>query len=412
MISFNKITLFFLVVINTCNIYAIIDNRYIPLYRQIFRHYTDKKSAFGANLFFVTGKSARDQAGEDVSVAELNGKYDLAIIGKSMEKAGLENPILDQLQTKPHIIFDLDGKLEAQGLWIGYEQALGKYLGLGANIYMMHVTSRQDFNISEKLIKDLNLLNGMENILRKNQGEANDLMGLKFGQFSKTGFSDLDFYFRIGNVVDYYYKFRRIDYGICFGVLVPVGPKIELDNPASIPFGGLNGLFGIYSMADFTFELKEDLVVGLWIQICQRFEKTQKSRIPVGLEPIEFAPLTGPVHVKPGITFGISPYIALEDLMNGFGVKGRYTFVLHEHDNLIDMRPDKTVPSKLRPVIDNSGWIAEYATISGLYDFSKTNKPRKFAPLVYLDWDIPVNVFGARGVAKTNRVSLGMEIDF
>jgi len=390
---------------------ALIDNRYLPLYRQKFTRYPDKLSAVGTNALVMISDGARASDCKEIGLPELNGKYDFIMVSKALELVGKDNPLAPKWRAFHKLDLNLEGKLESQGLWLGYEQWLFNNLSAGISSYFLHVVSRQKFLLTEEIRRDLKFEAGGEIQFDEEVRKANDLLGLRTEQFDKSGFSDIDLYLRYGITKDYFYKFKKIDTGLTLGFLLPAGPKIDINNPASIPFGG-DGHWGIYGMGDLTLELKEDLTVGIWLELCKRFSKVQCKRMPVNDEPLAFGAVVGDARIDPGITFAFSPFVALGDIRDGFGVKARYTYTMHESDKWEDLRKDQTVKTKLFNVIQNSKWVAEYITFSLMYDFSKTPKCRGFAPMVYLDWDMPINVLGSHGISKTNRISFGFEYDF
>lgn len=408
------IFLFFSVSIN-----ALIDNRYFPLYRQRYTRQPDKLSIFDTNVFLMTASRARGFDDKPIGIPELDGKYDLIRVGKALEITGKENPVPDEWQSKNQLLLDMNGKLSAQGFWIGYEQALTNWFSPGISFYFMSASSRYEFVIPDILRRELKLdqNRGSEIVLEKTIAKANDLLGITDNQFKKSGVPDIDLYIRFGIVRDYVHKFRKIDLGFTIGMLIPSGPKIEINNPASVPFGA-NGHWGLYFDGEAFLELKDDFIVGLWIQFVKRFEKTSIRRIPVNGEPLRFGALVGPVQVNPGLTFGISPFVDLEGIRDALGVKARYTFIHHAEDHWIDVRDDQTIPSMLFTTDGiethsvSRSWINEYITLSLIYNFANEAKCRKFTPIVYLDWDIPVRILASKNICKTHRVSLGFEFSF
>lgn len=407
---YNFLLIIFLL-LSSLHVNAIIDNRFLPLYNRQYTRYFNKRSSLASNIFFLTGHNAISQDGNEIGIFEINGRYDLVKVAKALALTGKPNPLKTEWQSAVKLDLDLNGKLEGQGGWLGYEQCFADYFYLGFSWYFLQVVNRQKFIITDAVRKELKLSPSSEIEFDRDLRKANNELGVEPGHFKNSGMSDLDMYFRVGNLWEYYYKFRKIDAGLTFGTLFPMAPNLNINNPASIPLGG-NGHFGIYFMADTTLELKEDLVVGLWLQFVKRFPKDQIRRMPINGEPLEFGAVTGLARIEPGLTFGISPFFSIEDIRDGLGFKVRYTVVIHDEDHWRDMRKDQTIKTNLVPVIERSSWIAEYFTFSVIYDFGKTVKARKFAPIVYLEWDMPTKAFAAKDFAKTNRVSLGFEFNF
>ena len=391
---------------------ALIDNRFLPLFRPMFKRSCQRRSAGGSNVFFLIANQSLGNDGKEIGLPEVNGKYDLLKVAKSLEIIGKPNPLSTQFRIASKLELDLEGKLEGQGAWLGYECNFFNNFALGFSFYVMHLSTRENFVIPDSLRQDLKLNRGSEIILEKELRETNNLLGLNTFQFNKTGVSDLDLYLRFGVVRDYFYKFRKIDFGIDIGCLFPSGMATDINNPISIPFGG-DGHFGFYGLMDLTLELKEDLSVGFWFEILQRLKKTQIKRMPVNNEPLQFGPIIGPACVNPGVTIGFSPFVSLDDIRDGFGFKVKYSLIFHGEDDWTDKRKDRTIATDLGSIVELSEWSSEYFTFTLLYDFAKgATKPRKFAPIVYLEWDRPSSIFKGEQFAKTNRVSFGFEFSF
>ncbi len=390
---------------------ALIDNRYLPLYRRQFDRYIDRRSGVGTNIFFLTGDKAIGDESKEIGIPEINGKYDLIKISKALQIIGQPNPLKPEWRSAISLEPDFEGKITGQGFWLGYEQNFLNNLSIGLSWYFLGIVNRQRFFITNKIKRELHLTCDDEIEFDSELRKANNLLGLSCNEFSSKGMDDLDLYLRLGTVREYFYKFKRLDLGVTIGALFPTGPENNVNNPVSIPLGG-NGHWGIYGMVDATFELKEDLIVGLWLEFLNRFAKTQTVRMPINGEPQQYGAIVGPARIEPGFTIGASGYVAMADIRDGFGFQIRATGVYHLEDEWKDSRCDQTIKTKLNPVIDRSSWIAQYITFSLLYDFTKTTKARKFAPLVYLDWDMPVGTFFANNFIKTNRISFGFEFNF
>ena len=199
--------------------------------------------------------------------------------------------------------------------------------------------------------------------------------------------------------------------GLRFGLLVPAGKRINICEPASVPFGG-NGHWGFYFMGDGEFELKEDWKLGLYIGLSKRLAKTQWLRMPLANEPINFGLVQGYARVNPGVTFMFAPYFSVENLREGFGARIQYTLSAHQEDTWGDRRCDKTIRVNLKRVASFSSWSGGHITFTPLYDFGKMKVERGVDPIIYLAWDVPVNVFVTRRIPKTTKVSLGIEFNF
>jgi len=212
-------------------------------------------------------------------------------------------------------------------------------------------------------------------------------------------------------VWEYTLKFRRIDAGLSLGILMPTGVTQELNNPASVPFGG-NGHWGFYVSADALLELREDIKTGVLLRVSKRIANTKVRRMPAAGEPQIFGTVVGPARVNPGSTFIFSPYFALENLRKGLGISVYYTLTSHREDKWTDKRPDQTVPVELNQVNDLSSWGSDYVTLNVFYDFGKEKVQRSVDPIISFRWDIPASLFVTKRVVRTHVVALGIEFAF
>ena len=193
--------------------------------------------------------------------------------------------------------------------------------------------------------------------------------------------------------------------------MFPTGERRNINNPASVPFGG-DGYYGIYGALEAEFELKEDWKVGWLLQLSKRFKRTLAQRMPVGQEPYIYGPIVGPASINPGFTFIMSPYVSFENLREGLGARVQYTLELHTKDCWQDKRVNPTIPVNLDNVIRLSTWGADYITLTVFYDFGKVKVIRGLEPIVSFAWDWPVSFLESKGNCKTNKIALGIECNF
>ena len=384
------------------------DNRFFPLTLYPYVTYYDRDAYATIGTFMTTAHSAFERDEREMALFNLYGNYDQKVLAASMEQAGLGNPFIEAGQAdlffaRSTIPWAMNGKIQSQGLYFGAQYGCSTHTTVGFEWYLMRVNSRINFALEE-----LRERYGELDLIRRGM---NDVLGINGGYIDEAGMGDLDLYFRVGNAWDYSFKFRHIDLGLRFGLLVPAGKRINICEPASIPFGG-NGHWGLYFMSDGELELKEDWKFGWYIGVSQRLPKTQLRRMPVGNEPVNFGVVIGDVRVYPGITFMFAPYFSVENLREGFGARLQYTYESHGEDQWGDRRCDKSIPVSLKRVVDASGWSGGHITLTGLYDFGKMKVNHGMEPVIYLAWDVPLNVFSTKGVAKTNKISTGIEFNF
>lgn len=384
------------------------DNRFFPLTLYPYVSYYDRDRYATLGPFMTTTPASYEREERDVPLFNILGSFDQKAIALAMAQAGYENPFVavgqeDLLLTRSSIIWNMNGKIQSQGLFFGAQYGCSRHVTLGFEWYFMRANSRLIFSPEESRDRIAEL----EVILRTMTAQ----LGMNGTQSDEVGMGDLDLYLRVGNNWDYTLKFRHIDLGMRFGLLVPAGKRASICDPASVPFGG-NGHWGFYLMGDGEFELKEDWKLGLFIGLSKRLAKTQLSRMPISDEPINFGVAVGDARVNPGPTFMFAPYFSVENLREGFGARLQYTLSIHGEDGWTDKRCNKTVPVRLRRAVEFSRWSGGHVTLTALYDFGKMKVKRVAEPIVYLAWDVPVNVIMTHMIPKTTKVSIGIEFNF
>lgn len=387
----------------------VFDNRFFPLYLKPYIRRIEAPSHFRIQSFFMGGDRAQGDF-EEAEIPDIDGKYDLVQIGKALVDSGrlAENPFRSDLQGISSIPFKREGRIDGRGLAFLYEQAFGCYVSMGLDFFFMNVNARHDFCLDSSCIDvqpgDKQYLLGLKERMHQDLGILPPL-------YSRTSFSDVDLYLRLGGSWQYMYKCRRIDAGLKFGAIIPSSPKIPINNPTAIPIGGQKH-WGAYIDLQNEFELREDLFAGLMFRASKRFARTECARMPVALEPSKYGAVIGSLDVNPGWTFVFNPSVTLEGLREGFGVKLLYTLVDHLEDKLQDKRDDKTIAVNLDPVQKRSSWGMEHVTIGAFYDFAKSRDCPSRLPAISLYWDIPVDWLVSKRSVKAQAVSIMFDLDF
>ncbi len=389
----------------------IIDNPYIPLFDYAYQHKVDRRSVLASNVFVAMAHQGYTELQGTIPLPELFGKYNMTNTAKALVATGQPNPLPTSWQALPNLIWDMQGNLFVQGIWFDYEQYLGHDLSVGFRVPFMHVTTQLEFLEPEALKTIVGLGVGGEANLYTVLTQVNRALGFNSYQWQTTDFGDFDLYVRWGTVQDYAYKCRHIDLSLKIGALLPVTGKVALDTPIAIPLGA-NHHYGLYFETDFNCDLKDDLRVGFWLNATNRLAKNQVRRMAAGRELPQFGAIVGAAQVDPGLSIGFSPYVWLDDLRDGLGVRASYRMCWHGQDYWRDMRADNSVPAQLANVIDNSGWMAEWFTVGLVYDLQQNVNFYRAAPFFYLDLDIPSGVFSPHLVSKTYRLSAGFEFNF
>jgi len=394
---------------------AIIDNRWIPLIWRPFITDEDRPSHVRCEFFAVTGKRAYDEHKDEMLLPAIYGKYDQGDLARAMVALGYPNPLKPEWQGAS-IPWRIAGKLQGQGFTFAYQQAITDWLSFGLYSYVLHLESWHEFFLEMDKIS-IRLQPGDLLELDEVRRSMHSQIGLCGDHAHHTGIGDVDFYVRVGHIWDYVLKFKSIDAGLRIGALCPAAPMRDEQYPASIPFGG-ERQWGIYGAVDVEFELKEDWKAGLFGWVGKRFASCQNRRVPIHCEPQPYGASCQNVWINPGITFALSPYFALENLRDGFGLRGQYTLRFHDHDCWktsaglkapgLQSQEDQT----LKKVNELSAWGSDYFSVSAFYDFSKVNPEYTHYPIITLTWDIPAAVFVADRSAKTQQISLGIEWNY
>ncbi|MCX5921871.1 MAG: hypothetical protein NTX86_00925 [Candidatus Dependentiae bacterium] len=391
----------------------VFDNRYIPLLQKPYISVDDRPSHCAGNFFVTTASKAIDNREKEIGIPELNGQFDLGQYGAAFDVVGLPNPLRADIQGQS-IPFNVNGVIQAQGVEFSYYQSIKDVAGIGFNWLLMRSVSRQEF-LPKKIA-------GIDNDeLDRTRREMFKTVGLCESYATQAGMGDLDLYMRFGYAWDYTLKLKRIDTRVRVGALIPAGEKMRLNSPASIPFGG-NGYWGMYAASETEVELREDMKVGLILRGGKRFARTSVQRLPVAakllgstkaaVEPQIFGVITGLARVNPGATLIFSPYVMMENLRAGLGIRINYALTKHWADSWCDARCDKVIPIDLSQVNCLSAWKTDYISFTAFYDFGKVKVCRRLDPILIFTWDIPSLLFGSDQAVNMHKISLGLEFNF
>lgn len=391
---------------------AAIDNRFLPLFNYPYQHEVTRRSVLASSLFVIMAHEGYAEMKGTIPLPELFGKYDMIKAAQALVNVGKENPLPTAWQNNRTLIWDMKGNISAQGVWFGYEQYCGRDLSVGFQVPLMHVTSELEFLQTAQLRASVGIGPDGSANLTTVLNQINRELGFNSYQWKTTDFGDFDLYLRWGTVQDYAYRCKHIDLSLKIGALLPVTGKLALDTPVPITLGYYHH-YGLYVEADFNCDLKDDLRVGFWLNGTGRFAKKQTRRMAAGQELPQFGAIVGKADVDPGITIGFSPYIWIDDLRDGLGVRSSFTVCWHDQDYWRDVRlDDQRVSAQLANVIKDSKWVAEWFSVGLVYDLQQNVSYERHAPFFYLDLDIPTGAFGAEMVSRTYRLIGGFEFHF
>ncbi len=389
------------------------DNRYYPWYTRPFHRTVDEQSRFGTGLFFTSaGNAIGDEAKQKKTIPELWGVYDQKKMSDALVELGMTSPLLAQWQKGiEKIPWTVNGSVKSQGMYLYGEYDFYKGLSIGGSVFVGQFLANQSFIIPSDTKKLLGLTASQELQLDAERREMFEMLGLSEAQWSVTGPSDIELHLRWGTVQEYVLRCRTIDIGTSFYVYVPTAPFRDVNNPAAVPVGG-NHLVGLAWGFDGAFELKEDFTVGLQFSIIKRLAKVQQTRMPIQNEPYIFGAIVGPAKIDPDPTIYFNPYLTLGTLKGGWNTSVGYIVAFNGGSVWTDMRQDQTVPTTLNGIYEKSAWCAEYISLLLSYDFDSVHQRHASHPVFTLMWDIPLHFMGSHDFARSQMVTVGMEVHF
>jgi hypothetical protein len=396
----------------------VFDNRFMPLMSRPWIAPDDGRTHVSANAFVVRATNAYNKNGEQVPLPEIWGQFDLGECARNWARLGHRNSLKTEWQGL-EIPWLVNGKFYGAGIDIEWQKFLFWHVWIGGSFMAMQLDSWYEYTFDERkaaILKDY----GSE--LDEARRSVMDDIGFCGAHAHERGIGDIDFYIRLGNYWEYTCKFRSIQAGGRVGLLIPTAKPRNVKFPSSIPFGG-DRHWGVYGALDAMFELKEDIKVGIYTRASQRFSHIECTRIPLGCgehcEAENMAPMIGNVDVEPGATFVFSPFATFECLRDGLGARIAYTLTKHWHDtwNLWGVpngfdREELGNRLDLEKMSKRTSWGSDYFSINVFYDFGKAKPDWTVYPILTFCWDIPASVLIANSVAKTDRVSLGVEVAF
>lgn len=388
------------------------DNRYYPWYTRPFHRTVDEQSRFGIGLFFTSaGNAVGDEAQQRKPIPELWGVYDQKKMSDAIVELGMVSPLLPQWQNTAKIPWSVTGDVKSQGMYLYGEYDFYKGFSVGGSVFIGQFLANQAFSIPRDTKSSLGLTTSQEFQLDEQRREMFDMLGLTGVQWSNTGPSDIELHLRWGTVQEYALKCRTIDIGTSFYFYAPTAQFRDVNNPAAVPVGG-NRLIGLAWGLDGAFELKEDLTVGLQFSVIKRLAKTQQTRMPIQREPYIFGAIVGPAKIDPDPTIYFNPYIALGALRGGWAASVGYIVAFNGGTVWTDMRADQTIPTTLNDIYSKSAWCAEYINLLLSYDFDSVHQRHASHPVFTVMWDIPLHFMGSHDFARSQMVTVGMEVHF
>lgn len=413
----------FLVIIHSCFLQAmIIDSRFIPLLWKPFFSVQDRPSHVMPSLFITTASRALLQNDRITGIPEIYGNIntsggmyehaalDVNALGQALEIVGKPNPLGDLKGMA--LPYRQEGKMQAQGCMFVYQQAIGDLFSVGGSGLFMRFLSSQSFMLDKNNVNMSHVSLEDAAAIDTARREMFDELGLSAPISDQAGMGDVDFYARVGKTWNYMFKCKSLTVGARLGGIAPAGRSRNIFASASVPFGG-DGHWGMYTAFDFEAEVKEYWKVGLLARVNKRFARTKRERLSVAGEPVIFGALLGNVKINPGFTGMISPYVELDNIRAGLGVRVQYTLTRHAKDTwtiVCQDQPIQNVGVCLEEAV--SPWASDYITLDAFYDFGSMKAERSFDPNLFFSWDIPVDMLVSKGIPRMYKVSLGIDVSF
>ncbi|NIA31823.1 MAG: hypothetical protein GWP06_18175, partial [Actinobacteria bacterium] len=288
-------------------------SRYFPFLERPEEYISQGRSYVYSGLFITNAATAFKGDGGNLGIPELWGEYNLKQVIESLNAVktaagqGPYNPFSGEPgyvnYNQKDLIFNVDGKIKSRGIIVSAEQKLFRGFSAGFFLPIMRVNSTMNYQFnSDTSHVDLRSPTKAEvELFDRVRRTVHTDLGLKGGDWSKTGIGDLDLHLGWRHYWDHKLKMRGIDFNLKAGVLFPIGTKRDENYPSSIPFMG-NGHWGVSGDIAVEFELKQNWKVGFIGSYIHQFPKTKNRRASYFYEPTIFSAVSGDIEVDRGRT--------------------------------------------------------------------------------------------------------------
>lgn len=400
------------------------DNRFFFLLRQPITRLECQPFHFTPLIFLMTADKAFDDLGQETLIPNLNGQYNQVTVANALVEAGVTqtNLIPPDLRSRSTILWNIDSKIEGQGIALRAYYRFFDLLEMSAGIYFIHARQGYEFSLADE---QQFTIGERKELFASNQ-QIKEALGVVPAQWDEVSPGDAYVQARIGGVWEYMAKFRRIDAGAFAGILGPLALDRDINNPASLALGG-DGHFGAFGGFDAQFELKEDWVAGFEVVGLKRFQKDMVTRLPFlsevnkdivtadGVqegniniaEPINYGVVVSPTLVDPGATVYFAPYFAMERIRDGLGIRFIYYLIRHGQDRFTTQAQANVARAE-----ELSSWGADIITANLTYDFGYYKEERDGSPVLSFAWYAPVDFIVAKRSSRTHTISLSLEVGF
>lgn len=407
----------------TLSLGAFIDNRFFIPYLTTDPYFLsyENNAYFRAYTFAGSAYEAYGDVGNELPLFEFakdrgTHPYEQHIIDQALQQAQRTDASLIPSEWElglPQSRWNMDGHIEMQGFNFAAYYPLTEWVTIGGNWYFMFLSSRLELTQERDPDFDRVLASpGIQQELFDLKAQTHDALGLERPLFIEAEPGDIDIFARFSWNCEYAYKFQYIDLGLQTGFLIPTSEQQDIHNPASVPVGG-NNHAGFYVTFNPHAILKDNIRAGWDLRVIKRFPETAERRMPVGNEPIQFGAAVGQAEVDPGVTVGFAPYLAFEELREGFGLLFRYAIVGHRHDTWRDINvADRTVSVDRDTLRDTSSWALEHVTAQAFYDFGYTDATNESSMRLIIKGEAPVEWLASQRAVKMFGASVAIEGSF
>ena len=366
-------------------------------YRQSYQTITFQPFVMGAENIHIKNAYGFNESFR--GIYELEGNYHATVINQSLVTAGVTNkPIIPSqwLYEGLFIPVNLGGKINATGFgwnimceldnnfFIGWSSAFCSVTGL---LDLKIKTEDEKVPLSEGYINDvLDAYRSLNRALRNN--------GTHIHEYS---LADQDLYIRYEWCTDFAAFMHRIKASLQAG---------WIPNPASFAVG-TNGHMGFYGAAQLDLLLKEDITLGFAGKLISQTSKVQQIRLSLLHESTRYGSVIAQSLIDPGLTTIFSPYLSIEGLREGLGMKLAYMLAHHCNDTFtIDNNINLLSKTIIPPIDINrlnglSGWAQEHVILSVFYDFMRCYEEHDMEPFLGFSVYIPIDWLFSKGSAKT-----------
>ena len=198
-------------------------SRYFPFLERPEENVTKGKSHFYTGLFITNAATAFKQDGGTMGIPELWGAYNLKQVIEGLNAVttaagqGAYNPFSGEPgyvnYNEKDLIFNVDGKIKSRGIIFSAKQKLFNGFSAGFFLPVMHVNSsmRYEFNSDASHVDARSPEKAEVELFDRVRRTVHTDLGLKGGDWSKTGIGDLDLHLGWRHYWDHKLKMRGID---------------------------------------------------------------------------------------------------------------------------------------------------------------------------------------------------------